>query len=93
MSEENAIRFLHQIEEDPNLKDKVRSLSNKEELVYLGQEMGYSFTAEEMKSVGEKISSDELSDQELEAVAGGGLWSWAKSVGSATVALVRDVLD
>lgn len=44
------------------------------------------FESEEMKAA-------ELSDEELDAVAGAGLWTWAKKVGRATVELVKDVLD
>jgi len=93
MSEENAIKFLNQIEEDSTLRQRVQTLGNQEGLLKVAQESGYSFTAEEMKAVTEKINSDELNEQELEAVAGGGIRSWLRNVRRATRELVRDVLD
>lgn len=93
MSEENAIKFLSQIEEDSTLQQRVQTLDNQEELLKVAQESGYSFTTEEMKAVTEKVNSDELNEQELEAVAGGGLGTWFRKVKKATSDLVRDVLD
>jgi hypothetical protein len=41
----------------------------------------------------EEIKAAELNDEELDAVAGGGLRTWAKKVGKASWELVKDVLD
>lgn len=43
--------------------------------------------------VASKINSDELNDQELDAVAGGGLWTFVKKTGKAFGEFVVDVLD
>ncbi len=45
------------------------------------------------KSEAEEIKAVELNDEELDAVAGGGLWTWTKKVAKATWELGKDILD
>ena len=84
MSTENAIKFLNQLEEVPTLKEKLQAVTTPSELVALAQEQGYEVSAEDFKSVKAIVNSNysvqaiinsdsnlELSEDELEAVAGG----------------------
>ena len=80
MSQENALAFFTQVEQNPTLKEKVQTAANKEELFKIAQEAGYSFTADDLKAISEKDESDELDEKELEAVAGGGLRQIAHEV-------------
>lgn len=87
MSEQNVVKFFNQVEQESTLKQKVQAAANKEELLKLAQESGYSFTSEDIKAVAEKAESDELNEEELEAVAGGGIGDIFRE----TVKTVRDV--
>ena len=73
MSQQNALEFFTQVEQNPTLKEKVETAANKEELFSIAREAGYSFTADDMKAITETSESGELNEQELEAVAGGGV--------------------
>ncbi|MFM9970687.1 MAG: Nif11-like leader peptide family RiPP precursor [Burkholderiales bacterium] len=71
MSIEALSNFRAQVNADPKLQKMVlQALSGAGEgLPSLGAKHGYSFTAEEARSL---LNDTELSDFELEAVAGGG---------------------
>ncbi|MBW4428471.1 MAG: Nif11-like leader peptide family natural product precursor [Nostoc desertorum CM1-VF14] len=88
MSNKNVLDFFNQVEKDSELKQKVQAVSNKDDLVKLAQESGYSFTANDMKVFVEGTESDELNEEELEVVTGGGIreiWGEVKET-------ARDVL-
>ncbi|MCC5645538.1 Nif11-like leader peptide family natural product precursor [Nostoc sp. CHAB 5824] len=73
MSNQSVYSFFSQFEQDSTLKQQVQTATNKEDLLRIAQESGYNFTAEDIKAFVEKNESDELDEEELEAVAGGGL--------------------
>lgn len=73
MSNQNVLDFFTQVEKDSALKQKVQTVSKKEDLLKLAQESGYSFTANDIEALSEETKSDELNEEELETIAGGGL--------------------
>lgn len=75
MSTENVINFLVQAEENTDLKTKLEAVKTPDELLALAQKQGYEVSPEDFKTVKNMIknSDGELSEDELEAVAGGGV--------------------
>ena len=83
MSQEDVTRFYNDLVNDKDLQQKTADLGQKygdvkpdeveivAEIVKLAQASNYSFTAEEVKEYIENHKSRVLSDDELEAVAGG----------------------
>ena len=91
MSQEEVTRFYNDLVNDKDLQQKTADLGQKygdvkpdeaemvAEIVKLAQASNYSFSAEEVKEYMESHKSRVLSDDELEAVAGGGMatdWGW-----------------
>ncbi len=77
MSKESLQAFLQKASSDKNLMEEVESAFSEkkgeeaiEALVLLGSEQGYEFNAEEAVAFF-SVKSGELSDSELEGVAGG----------------------
>ena len=66
MSKENLEQFMKQIAESEELQAKIGEEIDAEALITLGAECGCEFTAEELQE------SAELSDEELDGIAGGG---------------------
>lgn len=75
MSIESAVAFYERVEKDTALQAKLKELNTKENISqYVKGELGYDFTLEEMqKVIFEK--NPEMTEEELEAVVGGGLIS------------------
>jgi hypothetical protein len=91
MAVENVKKFYEAVSQDESLKQKFVELSQKhqgepmdeakvmtlmeQEALPLAQQMGYSFTMNDLKVYGEEMNqtnmNSELSDSELEAVVGG----------------------
>lgn len=67
MSIESAKAYVEKFKADGEFAKKVMACKDKEERKAFVKEAGFDFTAEEIKQVG-----TELSDSELDAVAGGG---------------------
>lgn len=83
MSQENVRLFFTKVKEINELQEQLKSLQQTaggdllSQAVNLGAEHGYEFTEEEMRDELQQISistveEGELSDEQLEAVAGGG---------------------
>ncbi|WP_319423530.1 Nif11-like leader peptide family RiPP precursor [Pleurocapsa sp. FMAR1] len=89
MSQQNALAFFTHVEQNPTLKQKVQTAPSKEELFNIAQEAGYSFSADDLKAISQESESEELNEQELEAVAGGTV----KDIASAIVDTAKDVFD
>ena len=62
MSEEQLKAFLEKVKADSSLQEKLKAAKSPEDVVGIAKEHGFEFTAD-------KIS--QLSEEELEAVAGG----------------------
>jgi len=75
MSMESAVAFYERVERDTDteLQQELKELGEKEKISqYVKGELGYEFTLEEMqKVIFEK--NPEMTEEELEAVVGGGL--------------------
>ena len=84
MSKEVAVAFLKAVQEKPDLKAQVRaekleenqSPENQKKLLSIASKAGYSFTIDELtaaaRSVAAKrVESGELTEEDLEKVAGG----------------------
>ncbi|MGE4273574.1 MAG: Nif11-like leader peptide family natural product precursor [Desulfitobacterium sp.] len=67
MSIESAKAFMEKMKTDQDFAKKVMAAKDAEERRVLVKEAGFDFSAEELKDLG-----DEMSDSELDAVAGGG---------------------
>jgi len=67
MSVESAKAFIEKMKTDEEFNKKVKGCKNAEERTALAKEAGFDFTPAEIKGQG-----DELSDKELDAVAGAG---------------------
>ena len=68
MSEEQLKAFLAKAKDDQFIQDKLKAAQSTEDVVAIAKEYGYEFTAD-------KIT--ELSEEELEGVAGGGeAWTY-----------------
>ncbi len=78
MSIENVKAFMEKVKNDKELQDKLKCLvkHNMEASVAQGiqvaKKVGYEFTAEEFKEVMSSSGDAQLSDAELDNVAGGG---------------------
>ncbi len=72
MSMESAVAFYERLEKDVELQKKLKELGTKENISqYVKGELGYDFTLEEMQKVIFE-RHPEMTDEELEAVVGGG---------------------
>jgi predicted ribosomally synthesized peptide with nif11-like leader len=78
MSKEALSEFLNTMAKDPNLQEQLRNAAegsgdqatvSAERLVEIGEANGFEFTPEDVAGVGE------LSDDELESVAGGAVFA------------------
>ena len=67
MSKENLEQFMSKVADSEELQAKIGEQIDAEALIALGAECGCEFTAEELQE------SAELSDEELDGVAGGAL--------------------
>ena len=63
MSEDQLKAFLEKVKGDKSLQDKLKAVKTPEDVVGIAKEHGHEFTADKLA---------ELSEEELEGVAGGG---------------------
>lgn len=80
MSQQTALEFFSQVEQNPILKQKIQTVASQEELFKIAREAGYIFTANDMKAISESFESGELNEEELETVTGGGIKQIAHEV-------------
>jgi predicted ribosomally synthesized peptide with nif11-like leader len=84
MSKEAAVQFLAVIDQKPQLKEQLRSQrlqqeqspENQKKLMDIAAKEGYQFTIDELTSAAksraeQRMKSGELSEEDLEKVAGG----------------------
>ena len=65
MSEEQLKAFLEKVKGDTNLQEKLKAAANADAVVSIAKEAGFSISADDLKK------AQELSEEELEGVAGG----------------------
>ena len=69
MSEEQLNAFLEKVKGDTSLKEKLKAAASPEAAMDIAKEAGFLITAEDIQST--QSATVELSDDELEQVAGG----------------------
>ncbi len=74
MSAESAKEFLKKFAADEAFRKSIENAANDADRQNIVKEAGFNFTKDEIKAIG--AESGELSEQELEKVAGGGSASW-----------------
>ena len=67
MSEEQLKAFLEKVKADTSLQEKMKAASDADAVVAIAKAAGFSITAEDLNS-----DRQNLTDDELEGVAGGG---------------------
>ena len=66
MSEEQLKAFLEKVKADTSLKEQLKAASDADGVVAIAKEAGFSISADDLKN-----AQSEVSDEELEGVAGG----------------------
>ena len=69
MSEEQLKAFLEKVKGDTSLQEKLNGAADADAVVEIAKEAGFSISAEDIQSM--QSATVELSDHELEQVAGG----------------------
>ena len=69
MSEEQLKGFLEKVKADTSLQEKLKAAASPEAAIEIAKEAGFAITAEDIQSM--QSATVELSDHELEQVAGG----------------------
>ena len=73
MSEEQLKAFIERVKADTSLQKKLKAAANPDAVVAIAKETRFSISADDLKR-----AQSEISEEELEVVAGGGvckLWS------------------
>ena len=75
MSEEQLKAFLEKVKGDTSLQEKLKAASDADAVVSVAKEEGFSISIDDIKAQLLELSDEagdvELSDEELEGVAGG----------------------
>ena len=66
MSEEQLKAFLEKVKADTSLQEKLKAAADANAVAAIAKEAGFSISADDLKNV-----QSDLSDEELEGVAGG----------------------
>ena len=66
MSEEQLKAFLEKVQGDTSLQEKLKAAADADAVTAIAKEAGFSISADDLKK-----AQSELSDEELEGVAGG----------------------
>ena len=69
MSEEQLKAFLEKVKSDTILQEKLKSAADADAALAIARAAGFAITAEEIQSM--QSATMELSDEDLEGVAGG----------------------
>ena len=67
MSEEQLKSFLEKVKADTSLQEKLKAAADANAVAAIAKEEGFSISVDDLKN-----AQSELSDEELEGVAGGG---------------------
>ena len=76
MSEEQLKAFLEAVKADPGLQEQLKAAGDADTVVKIAKESGFMILAEELQ-----WTQAELSEEELEGVAGGGCQLMLQSIG------------
>ena len=75
MSEEQLKAFLEKVKGDTTLQEKLKAAVDADAVTAIAKEAGFSISADDLKN-----AQSELSDEELEGVAGGHIGDWLCSL-------------
>ena len=67
MSEEQLKAFLEKVKDDTSLQEKLKAAADADAVLAIAKEAGFSISADDLKNT----PTTELSDEELEDLAGG----------------------
>ena len=67
MSEEQLKAFLEKVKDDTSLQEKLKAAADSDAILAVAKDAGFSISADDLKNA----PQEELSDEELESVAGG----------------------
>ena len=67
MSEEQLKAFLEKVKTDASLQEKLKAAANADAVTAIAKEAGFSISVDDLKK-----AQSEISEEELEGVAGGG---------------------
>ena len=81
MALEDAKKFLDKVFTDKELRGKMKATSTNEERKKISDDLGLAFSQEELEQAYQ--ARTELSDAELDAVAGGGSATWVGTISGA----------
>ena len=79
MSVEQAKSFIEKLNSDEAFLNQVAAAGDNESLLGVAREAGYDFSLEELQQSMPTQTEEELSDDELEAVAGGAMQIFVKT--------------
>ena len=68
MSEEQLKAFLEKVKADTSLQEKLKAAADSDAVLAIAKEAGFSISADDLKN-----AQSDISDEELEGVAGGGV--------------------
>ena len=71
MSVENAKSFVKKLNSDESFLNQIAGAGSDEARLQIAGEAGFEFSAEELAGVVDQLTSEELSEEELDTVAGG----------------------
>ena len=71
MSEEQLKAFLEAVKADAGLQERLRAAADADAVLAIAKELGFMISADQLGERSHEVW-DELSDEELEGVAGGG---------------------
>ena len=74
MSEEQLKAFLEKVKADTSLQEQLKAAADSDAVLAIARDAGFSISADDLTTK----AQSELSDEELEGVAGGGFWTMAK---------------
>ena len=72
MSQEQLKAFLEAVKADAGLQEKLNAAEDADAVVAIAKEVGFMVSADELQRA--QAVGEELSDEELERVSGGGTW-------------------
>ena len=73
MSEEQLKAFIEKVKADTSIQEKLKAAADANAVLAIAKEAGFSISADDLQN-----TQSELSEEELEGVAGGhgGTWHW-----------------
>ena len=76
MSEEQLKAFLEKVKSDTSLQEKLKAAADTDAVLAIAKEAGFSVSVDDLK-----MAQSEISEEELEDVAGGQRCDWASTDG------------